>query len=66
MQLPILIPILIILLYLLVSIDLAYTGNCGLGLWNLSKGEQLSSKIYLNYSGAETTSGFSTTNNCQR
>ena len=30
--------------------------NIGLGLWNLSKEEQLSSEIYSNCSGAETTS----------
>ena len=65
MQLLSPIPILILLLYLLVSIDLVYTGICGLGLWNLSKGEQLSSKLYSICSDAETTSSFSNTNNCQ-
>ena len=65
MQLLSLIPILILLLYLLVSIDLVYTGICGLGLWNLSRGDQMSSKIHSIGSGAETTSGFSTKNNCQ-
>ena len=65
-QLLSLIPILILLLYLLVSIALVYTVICGLGLWNLSKGEQLPSKVYSNCSGAETTSSFGTTKNCQR
>ena len=34
-QLLSLIPILILLLYLIVSKDIAYTGTCGLGIWNL-------------------------------
>ena len=59
-QLLSLIPILILLLYLIVLINLVYTGICGLGLWSLSKGEQLYSNIYSNGSVAETTSSFST------
>ena len=50
------IPILILLLYLLVSIDLVYTGIRELGLWNLS------SKVCSNFSGKRS---FSATNNCQ-
>ena len=60
-QLLSLIPmILILLLYLLVSIDLVYTGLCELILGVYPEGEQLSSNFYLNCSGAETTSSFST------
>ena len=59
-QLLILIPILILLLYLLVSIDLVITGFCKLVLGVYPEGEQLYSKFYLNCSGAETTSSFST------
>ena len=60
MQFLSLIPILILLLYLLVSIDLVYTG-----LWELvpgvyPEGEQLYSKFYSSCSGAETTSSFIT------
>ena len=60
MQLLSLIPILILLLYLLVSIDLVYTGLCELVLGVYPEGEQLYSKLYSNCSGAETTSSFST------
>ena len=59
------IPISILLLYLLVSLDLVYNGICDLGFWNLPKGEKLSSKIYSNCSGAEPTISFCTTNKCQ-
>ena len=60
MQLLSLIPILILLLYLLVSIDLVYTGFRELVLGVYPEGEQLYSKIYSNCSGAETTSSFCT------
>ena len=60
MQLLSLIPILILLLYLLVSIDLVYTGFRELVLGVNPEGEQLYSKIYSNFSGAETTSSFCT------
>ena len=53
-------PIFILLLYLLVSIDLVYTGLCELFLGVYPEGEQLCSKFYSNCSGAETTSSFST------
>ena len=55
MQLLSLIAILILLLYILVSIDLVYTGFCELVLGVYPEGEQLYSKIYSNCSGAETT-----------
>ena len=55
-----LIPILILVLYLLVSIDLVYTGLCELVLGVYPEGEQLYSKFYFNYSGAESRSSFST------
>ena len=55
MQLLSLIPILILLLYLLVSIDLVYTGFRELVLGVYPQGEQLFSKFYSNCSGAETT-----------
>ena len=51
MQLLSLLPILILLLYLLVSKDLVYAGLCEL----VPEGEQLLSKIFSNCSGAETT-----------
>ena len=54
------IPILILLLHLLVSIDLVCTGLCELVLGVYLEGEQLYSMFYLNCSGAETTSSFST------
>ena len=60
MQLLSLIPILILLLYLLVSVDLVYTGLCELVLGVYPEGEQLYSKFYSNCSGAEITSSFST------
>ena len=60
MQLLSLIPILILFLYLLVSIDLVYTDFRELVLGVYPEGEQLYSKIYSNCSGAETTSSFST------
>ena len=60
MQLLSLIPILILLLYLLVSMDLVYTGLCELVLGVYPEGEQLRSTLYLNCSGAESTSSFST------
>ena len=60
MQLLSLIPILILLLYLLVSIDLVYNGFRELVLGVHPEGEQLFSKFYSNCSGAETTSSFST------
>ena len=56
MQLLSLIPFLILLLYLLVSIDLVYIGRCELVLEVYPEGEQLFSKFYSNCSGAETTS----------
>ena len=59
-QLFSLIPFLILLLYLLVSINLVYTGFCELVLVVYPEGEQLYSKIFSNNSGAETTSRFST------
>ena len=59
-QLLSLIPILILFLYLLVSIDLVYTVLCELVLGVYPEGEQLYSKFYSNCSGAETTSSFST------
>ena len=59
-QLLSLIPILTLLFYLLVSIDLVYTGLCELVLGVYPEGEQLYSKFYSNCSGAETTSSFST------
>ena len=60
MQLLCLIPNLIILLFLLVSIDPVYTGFRELVLGVYPEGGQLYSKIYSNCSGAETTSSFST------
>ena len=60
MQLLSLIPILILLLYLLVSIDLVFPGFRELVLGVYIEGEQLYSKFYSNCSGAETTSSFST------
>ena len=60
MQLLSLIPILISLLYLLVSIDLVYTVLRELVLGVYPEGEQLYSMIYSNCCGAETTSSFST------
>ena len=63
-QLLSLIPILILLLYIIVSIDLVYTGICELDIWNCSEGEQLSSKLYLFCSNTETKNSFSVTNNC--
>ena len=59
-QLLILIPILILLLYLLVSIDLVYIGLCEFFPGVYPEGKQLYSKFSLNCSGAETTSSFST------
>ena len=58
MQLLSLIQILMLLLYLLVSIDLVYTGinELVLGVYP----EQLQSNICSNCSGAEITSSFST------
>ena len=53
-HLSILIPILCLLLYLLVSIDLVYTGICELDIRKYLEGEQLSSKLYLFCSVAET------------
>ena len=55
MQLLSLISVLILLLYLLVSIDLVYTGFYELVLGVYPEGEQLHSKFYSNCSGAETT-----------
>ena len=55
-QLVCLIPILILFLYLLVSIDLVYIGFCELILGVYPEGEQLYIKIYSNCSGAETLS----------
>ena len=49
MQLLCLIPILILLLYLLVSTDLVYTGNCELDIRNCSGEEQLFAKLYNNH-----------------
>ena len=60
MQLLSLIAILILLLYLLVSIDLVYTGLCELVLGVYPEAEQLYSKFYSNCSGAETLNSFST------
>ena len=57
-QLLSLIPILILLFYHLVSINLVYTGLCELVLGVYPEGEQLYSKIHLNCSGADTTSSF--------
>ena len=54
MQLLSLIPILILLLYLLVSIDLVYTRLCEL----VPEEEQLYSKLNSNCSGAETANQF--------
>ena len=51
-----LIPILILLLYLLVSKDLKFTGLCEL----VAECEQLYSKFNSNCSGVETTSSFNT------
>ena len=59
MQLLSLILILILLIYLLVSIDLVYTGFRELVLGVYPEGEQLYSKIYSNCSGAEIASNFS-------
>ena len=56
------IPILILLLYLLISKDLVYTGVCELCFWNFSEGEQLSSKFCLFCSVAETMNSFLVTN----
>ena len=64
MQLLSLIPILILLLYLLVSIDLVYTGICELDIKNYLAGEQLSSKLHLFRSVTETMNSISVTNNC--
>ena len=63
-QLLSLIPILILLLYLLVSIYLVYTGICELDIKNYLAGEQLSSKLHLFRSVTETMNSFSVTNNC--
>ena len=52
MQLLSLIPILILLLYLLVSIDLVYTGLCELVLGVYPEGEQMFSKFYSNCGGS--------------
>ena len=60
MQFLSLIPILISLLYLLVSKDLVYTDLCELVLGVSPEGEQLYSNFYSNCPGAETTSSFST------
>ena len=60
MQLLSLILTLILLLYLLVSKDLVYTGFRELVLGVYSEGEQLYSKIYPNCCVAETTCSFST------
>ena len=59
-QLLSLIPILILLLYLIVSTDLVYTGLCELFLGVYSEGQQMYSKFYSNCSGAKTTISFST------
>ena len=56
MQLLSLIPILILLLYLLVSIDLLYTGLLEL----VPEREHLYSEFNSNRSGNETTSSFNT------
>ena len=56
MQLLSLITILMLLLYLLVSIDLVYTGLREL----VPEREQLYSKFHSNSSGVETTSSFNT------
>ena len=45
-QLLSLIPILILLLYLLVSIDLEYTGTCEVDVKNCSGEERLFAKLY--------------------
>ena len=60
MQFLSLIQILIILLYLLVSIELANNGFRELVLGVYPEGDSLSSRTYSNCSGAETTSSFST------
>ena len=65
MQLLSLIPIFILLVYLLVSIDLVYIGICELDTRNCLEGEYLSSKLYLFCSLAETMNSFSVTNNCK-
>ena len=65
MQLLSLIPILILLFFLLVSVDQVYTVLCALVLGVETEGEQLYSKIYSYCSGAETTTSFSTSNKCQ-
>ena len=59
MQLLSLIHILILLLYLLISMDLVYTGLCEIVPGVYPEGEQLYSKFYLNCSGAETTTSIS-------
>ena len=59
MQLLNLIPILILLLYLLVSIDLVYTGLSELVIGVYPEGEQLYSKFHSNCSDGEITSNFS-------
>ena len=53
-------PFLVLLLYLLVSIDLVYTGLCELVLGVYPEGVQLYSKFSSSCSVAETTSSFST------
>ena len=65
MQIFSLIPILILLLYLLLSIDLVDTGICKLDITNCSREEQQFAKLILLYSVAETMSSFSFTNNCK-
>ena len=62
MQLLSLIPVLILLLNLLVSIDLVYTGICEFDIRSCSEGEGLSSGLYLFYFVAETMNNFSVTN----
>ena len=58
-------PILILLLYLLVSTDLVSTDIRDLGYGTCPEGEEITSKIYLNCSGAETTSSPSSIISCQ-
>ena len=64
-QLLSLIPILILLFYLLVSINLVYTGICELDIRNYLEEKQLSSKLYLFCSIGETMNSLSVTNNCK-
>ena len=50
---------------ILFSIDLVYTGICELDIWKCFEGEQLSFKLCLSYSVAETMNSLSVTNSCQ-